>query len=257
MYELILSEWERIWARKKTWISLAVFIIYLGISAYSLSFFLIGFYTPELETSINSLNFSVFFLREVDMVLTFIILPMLFVDCFGGEYHSGALRMVLIRPQSRIRLLGAKWIAMTAVIVLFLTVTFVVGQICGWSLSPIVDQVTFYPQGEHFTTWGALGYSVLFYLTFLSIYLVYLGIASLISTVFPNAILSFFFILAIVIGTLYPPDGLWQFFLFTSEKTFALLNGTGVSSFLIALPVVLGITYGTVWWLWNRKSWVR
>lgn len=256
MYEIIWSEWERIWARKKTRVSLMMYVVLLVAFTFWLYRGGTGFYTPELETTLNALNFSVFLLKEMGFLLTFIILPMLFVDSFNGEYTSGAFRLVLIRPQPRVRLLGAKWAAMAAVVSLFLLVTFLFGQMAGWLSLPAVSQVSFYPEGEAYSFWGALGYDLLFYLTFFFIYLAYLGIASLISTILPNAILSFFLILGTLVGTLYAPDQL-LIFVVTGEETFKVLNGINTFPFLVLLFSILVITYSLVYGVWNRKSWVR
>ncbi len=255
MYELILSEWERIFARKKTIVSLLIYIVLLGLLAFGLHRGGIGFYTPEMYTQLNSLNFPVFLLKEVGFLLSFIILPMLFVDSFNGEYRSGAFRMVLIRPQPIMKLLLAKWVAMVSVVLVLLTITFLLGQIIGWLFFPTATNVSFYPDGESFSLWGSFGYSFLFYLLFFGIYLAYLGIASLISTVAPNAILSFFLTVATLLAMIYAPDQL-RFFLRTGEEAFKIMNGSGKTEFLLMLFTVIFVTYSLGIRLWCRKDWI-
>ncbi|MEK1829881.1 hypothetical protein AAAC51_14640 [Priestia megaterium] len=53
---------------------------------------------------IDSLNSAPLLLRDLSFAITFIVIPMFVADSFNGEYTSGALRMVLIRPHHRVKL---------------------------------------------------------------------------------------------------------------------------------------------------------
>ncbi|SDW81111.1 ABC-2 family transporter protein [Marininema mesophilum] len=254
MKELFLSEWERIWARKKTIVSLIIYVALLGLFATWLHRGGIGFYTPKLETSLNALNFPTFLLKETGFILALIMLPMFFVDSFNGEYSSGAYRLILIRPHSRGKLLLAKWLSMAAVVAIFLSIAFIFSHILGQILYSAPNSITFYPDGDSYSAAGAFGYSLLYYLTFFAIYLALLGIASLISSFLPNTILSFFLILATLLATFYTPDS-YHYFILNGEAAFRVLNGTDTTTFISS---VLGIIVGTfilVYTYWKRRNW--
>jgi ABC-2 type transport system permease protein len=255
MTDLFQSEWERIWARKKTLFSVLTIVVLLGFFTMWLARSGIGFYTPDLETQLNSLNFSTFLLKECGFVLTFIFIPMFLVDSFSGEYSSGALRLVLIRPHSRSQLLLSKWLSMAALLTIILAITFIFGQIAGWIFFPNVSETTFYPNAKPVSVVGAFGFSIMFYLTVYIIYIALLGLGSLISTVISNSILSFFLTIGSLIGTLYVTDQ-FKFFLLNGEITFKVLNGINTLPFLFTVLSVIVVTYGTTFFLWNRKNWV-
>jgi ABC-2 type transport system permease protein len=255
MFNVLRSDWERIWARRKTLLSMVFFVVLLGFLTLWLKRGGIGFYTPELETRLNSLNFSAFLLKECSFFLTLIIFPMLFVDSFGGEYHSGALRMVLIRPYSPVRLLLAKWLSMALLIFIFLAIPLIFGQIAGWLFFPHVSETSFYPDAKPVGIVGAMAFSVLFYFTVYLIYLALSGLGSLICTIVSNPILAFFLILGSLFGTLYISRK-FQFLLLNGEITFQVLNGIHTGAFLVTLFAVIVVTYGATFLLWKRKNWV-
>ncbi|SFT00632.1 ABC transporter permease [Marininema halotolerans] len=254
MKELFLSEWERIWARRKTLVSLVLFISLLGLFSTWLHRGAIGFYTPELETSLNALNFPTFLLKEIGFILSLIMLPMFFVDSFNGEYSSGAYRLILIRPHSRGKLLLAKWLSMASVVGIFLGIAFIFSQLLGRILYSAPESITFYPGGHSYTGVGAIGYSLLFYLTFFVIYLALLGIASLVSSFLPNTILSFFSILVVLLGTFYTPDA-YHYFILNGEAAFRVLNGADTTPFITSVFGVIVGTFLLVYALWQRRNW--
>lgn len=250
-----MSEWERIWARRKTMVSLGIFILLLGMSTFLLHRGGIGFYTAQLDTQLHALNFPVFLIKELGFILSFVMLPMFFIDSFNGEYSSGAYRLILIRPQARKHLLFAKWGSMAAITAIFLTVAYIFGHIAGWLLYSAPSTVTFYPDGPSYSILGAFGYSLLYYLIFFLIYLALLGIASLISSIMPNAILAFFSTIATILATLYAPNTL-QFFVMNSEITFQVLNGMDQIPFFGSLFGIIIVTYSLVYGVWARKGWM-
>ncbi len=110
MTGLFLSELERTFKRKKT---AAVLAVYAGLLAVIWLFLFqmggISFFDADHDVKIDSLNSAPLFLRELSFVITFIVIPMFVADSFNGEYTSGALRMVLIRPHHRLKLFFVKW----------------------------------------------------------------------------------------------------------------------------------------------------
>lgn len=61
-------------------------------------------------------------MKDLALILFLIVLPMLFIDSLSGEYESGAYRLILIRPYSKVKL----WFSKLIVQSLFSLVIFVV-----------------------------------------------------------------------------------------------------------------------------------
>ena len=104
MRSLLWSEYERTFKRKKTSIGIGIYFIMVALQCLFL--YLVGgisFYDADHSVQLNSINTAPFFLRELGLLINFILIPMFVVDSFNGEYHSGALRLVLIRPQKRVK----------------------------------------------------------------------------------------------------------------------------------------------------------
>ncbi|MDN4594398.1 ABC transporter permease [Polycladomyces subterraneus] len=199
MKDLMVSEMERIWSRKK---SLVSFVI-LGLLLVFMTFWLhrggIGFYDPLHTTRLNSVNFPVFLLKEMSFILSLILIPMMVVDNFNGECTSGAYRLVMICPFSRWQLLTAKWVSQAIVIGAMLVMILLYGVVAGAVLFPHEQTVTFFhrPEAEGY------GYVLLFYGWHSLIFLALLGIVGLLSSVLPNTIVAFFGSIAFLVGTVY------------------------------------------------------
>ena len=135
MEGLLLSEYERTFKRKKTIIGLLFYCFILAFECFFL--FLmdgISFYDAQHSVQLNSINTAPFFLRELGLFINFILIPMFVVDSFNGEYTSGALRLVLIRPQKRIKLFLAKWIVQASLFLAIILFTWLIATIFGLSL---------------------------------------------------------------------------------------------------------------------------
>lgn len=249
MKEILTSEWERMWGRKKTQIGLGFFMVYVFFMCLFLHGFGISFYSPEQSVRLNALNFPPFLLKEVSFAILLVFLPMFVVDSLNGEYQSGAYRMVLLRPQSRLKLLLAKWLMQVLVLGSMILFTFVLGWIWGHLFLPDLKTTSFLGT-EALDGIGAFLYSLTFYgLTFF-IMLGVLAIGSFISIVMPNMILSFAGWLAFLIGSVYV-WGKMVFLLFSSSTLFNLL-GRGTDMYVypvtICLLVVGMVASGLVWW---------
>ncbi|MBN2907958.1 ABC transporter permease subunit [Polycladomyces sp. WAk] len=251
MKDLVVSELERIWSRKKTAVSFGI----LGLLLVFMTFWLqrggIGFYDPLHTTRLNSVNFSVFLLKEISFVLSLILIPMMVADSFNGEYTSGAYRLVLIRPYARWQLLTAKWVSQAAVIGAMLAMILLYGLLAGAALFPHVETVPFFnrPEAEGY------GFVLLFYGWHALIFLALLGVGGLLSSVLPNTIVAFFGLIAFLVGAVYVSRQM-VFFLKTGESVFKLMGGLGTSSVLALLAACLLFSCSMTYVLWGRRDWV-
>src|SRR5690606_33748565 len=122
-----------------------------------------------------------------------------------GEYTSGALRLVLIRPQKRIDILFSKWIVQASLIVGIMGFTWMIGTLFGILCMPHAAETSFYETDPMNAISGAL-YTLSFYGLATLIMLGIISLCSLISMVMPNQILAFSGTIAILIGSLYIHD---------------------------------------------------
>nr|WP_246516876.1 ABC transporter permease [Lederbergia ruris] len=253
MKNIIISEYERTFKRKKTIIGLIIYAFVLALECFFLyAMGGLSFYDPEHSVQLNSINTAPFLLRELGIFLHFILIPMFAVDSFNGEYSSGALRLVLIRPQKRVRILLAKWIVQVSLIVAIMLVTWLVGTMFGIISMPHVEETSFYQTGSMNAFYGML-YTLLFYGVATLIMIGVMGLSSLISMMMPNPILAFAGTIAALIGSLYIHD-VFVYFL-TSDAIFKIL-GEPQGEFYISLFLILVISCMMNVKIWQKKQWI-
>lgn len=265
MKSLISSEWERIWGRKKTiGCVIACFLILILDTLFmhrslvfsgGAVFYGFGMDHPHNETTINALNFSTFLLRDLSFILATVFLPMLIADSFNGEYSSGALRLVLIRPQSRGQLLMAKWISQSLLIFLLIGMTFVFGTLVGWLIFPQVSEVSYFQIDQPLSVLGAYGYNLMFYALTFVVCLAILGLGGLISSLTPNSILAFLSIVGALVGAIYISDHL-SFLINSGTTIFQIMSGPGLGFFVLKVALIMLISAVSTFIFWSRRDWI-
>ncbi|KRG15732.1 ABC transporter permease [Lederbergia galactosidilytica] len=253
MKNIIISEYERTFKRKKTMIGLAIYGCVLAFECFFLyAMGGLSFYDPEHSVQLNSINTAPFLLRELGIFLHFILIPIFVVDSFSGEYSSGALRLVLIRPQKRLKILLAKWLVQASFVMAIMLVTWLVGTIFGMISMPYVEETTFYETGPMNAFYGML-YTLLFYGLATFIMMGVIGLCSLMSMLLPNPILAFAGTVAALIGSLYVHD-VFEYFL-TSDAIFKIL-GEQRGEFYISLFLIIVISCMMNVKIWQKKQWI-
>lgn len=265
MKSLIYSEWERIWGRKKTVGCFLSYLISMGLITWvmhrsllfsgGVAFYGFGMDHPDNETPLNALNFSTFLLKDVSIFLVVVILPMLVADSLNGEYTTGALRLVLIRPHSRRQLLIAKWISQAFMLFLFLAVTFVYGTVAGWLIFPQVSETVYYQIDQPLSILGAYGYNLVFYAFTFAVWLAILGLGSLLSSLMPNSILAFLSTVGVLIGVMYLSDH-FSFLIYSGPDLFRIMSGPGMGLFVLKVVVTLLISTLLTLIYWNQRDWM-
>ncbi|MBZ9623983.1 ABC transporter permease [Clostridium sp. FP2] len=211
MKELIISEFSRMRSRKKNKICLLImlFSFIFSVIWYKTSFLGcgIGFYAPNIKAEINSLNFTVFFLKDMTFILFILVLPMLFTDSLSGEFESGDYRLILTRPYTRTELWLSKLIVQCLFTMFILVTFFILSTIIGYVVFPKVITTTFYTSSKVYNATAAFVYNfkiiVLLYLVSNAI----LAIAALISSIIPKVVASFIILLSFLIGSVYVGHG--------------------------------------------------
>ena len=255
MKGILVSEYERTFKRKKTIIGLIIYCIVLAFECL----FLYGmnglsFYDPEHSVQLNSINTAPFFIREVGIFINFILIPMLVVDSFNGEYTSGALRLVLIRPQARLKLFLAKWVVQASIFLGITIITWITSTLFGRLVMEHVSETTFFHTGKMDAFQGMI-YTLKFYsMTFL-IFLSVIGLCSLISVIMPNSILAFVGTIGCLVGGVYISDH-FVYLLSVSDSIFSVLGGIGQSGFYVSLFLLFFISTILNVGIWKKKQWM-
>lgn len=255
MRSLLWSEYERTFKRKKT--SIGIGIYFFMIALQCLFLYLVGgvsFYDAEHSVQLNSINTAPFFLREAGLLINFILIPMFVVDSFNGEYHSGALRLVLIRPQKRVRLFLAKWLVQASLFLALTFLTWLIATIFGQIMMPHVNETTFL-NTESMNLFEGLLYTLKFYGMTYVIFLCVIGISIFMSTVMPNPITAYMGTVACLIGGIYISDQL-VYFVIVSDSIFSVLGNTGQYGFYVSLLFIFVISHIMNVGIWNRKQWM-
>ncbi|AKC62644.1 ABC transporter permease subunit [Clostridium sporogenes] len=215
MKELIISEFLRMRGRKK---NKACFIILLLDFIFNICWYKtfgagIGFYNPDISTKLNSLNLPVFIMKDLALILFLIVLPMLFIDSLSGEYESGAYRLILIRPYSKIKLWVSKLIVQSLFSLVIFVVFFILSVISGYILFPRATVTNFYNIPKVYDQLGAYIYNfkVVALMYFVSIAI--LALASLISSMVSKSVAALLIVICSLIGGIYIGHGLQIIFL--------------------------------------------
>lgn len=111
MLNLVISEFERLWARTKTR------VILLSVPTLSLVTALFFRWMnqdldPESRFFVAAANFAYMNFNHHLVLTLSLLLPLLAVDVFTGEWESGGLRTVLLRPYYRRQIFAAQLLAL-------------------------------------------------------------------------------------------------------------------------------------------------
>ncbi|MBM7714534.1 ABC-type transport system involved in multi-copper enzyme maturation permease subunit [Bacillus thermophilus] len=253
MNRLLSSEWQRMNSRRKNILFFSIFMVYIlaqSLLAENL------FFTMEESVPLNSLNYSIFLLKKIYYLMVLIILPVLCIDSINGEYQSGGLRLVAIRPLSLKVILFAKWFLLIGMVAVIMVITFAVGTASGYIFYPKADSVSFYYENAPVLGVAeAYIYQLKYYLGVFFIFIALIGIASLLSVILPNTIISVITYLFLLFISVYLSD-VFDILLFGSQEMFVFLL-EAESSYLWFLILVIVLTYSFTLLRWNSRDWVK
>ncbi|MDO3410104.1 ABC transporter permease [Saccharibacillus sp. CPCC 101409] len=257
MGSLLKSEGQRVFKRKRTGFVAAVYLIFVLLDCIFLTMTNTSFYDPGRSVPLDSLNAAPFLLRELALLMNFVVIPMLAADSFGGDVSSGALRLVLIRPASRSRLFLAKWLVQGMLVGTLTLLTWGIGTAFGRIAMPHADRTTLMGAGT-VGSGGALLFTLGFYAVAFCIFLALIGVGGIVARIVPNPVLAYIGILGVVVGGIYVSDRL-AFLLSVSDSIFHFLGGDGgsdVSLGWIVCALLAGcVIIGTL--SWRRREWTQ
>ncbi|AOZ92314.1 ABC transporter permease [Paenibacillus crassostreae] len=253
-YQLVLNENMKIYYRIRTWIMLSIIVIFSALMPFVFS--LIGGQEQSnvWEVTVLSMSFT-FFLNIIFSVV-------IAADSVASEFSGGTIKLLLIRPWSRSKILLSKYIS---VILFSLLSTLLL-----FGISFLSSNIWFGYEGNlglNSSSWSDMTYT---FMTFGANYielLLIITIAFMISTLFRSntfAIsmsLLILFTKDILLAILNPDKYEWMdYVIFTHMNLSGYINssiGPGGSTFLFSI-VILGVYYVVfmllAWVAFNKRD---
>ncbi|BBH21819.1 hypothetical protein Back11_31640 [Paenibacillus baekrokdamisoli] len=257
--QLVRNENMKIYLRMRTWIMFGIIVVLqLAISIIA-----------KLVSHSDPNNWTMMFL-ESNILLVFVTIftVVASADSVAGEFTSGTIKLLLIRPWSRSKILLSKYISLILLalfmsVVLFVFSFFVNMLLFGYDSSKDVVKNVFSVNRDI----PVLGYMLLFYLyQFISL-IITVTLAFMLSTVFRSgglAIgLSLFVLLAgsTVTGLLSMLDYEWvKYILFLNMNLSSYLNlsplkeGMTMGFSISVLAVYYVVFMGLTWFIFNKRD---
>lgn len=250
MKALFISEWERLWSQRKSKWMIGIFTVIVLLQAWFLRYYGVGIYNNDQQVPLNTWNFPWFLLKESSFLLTLIFMPVFFLNSLNVEYNSGAYRLFLIRPFKRKSFLISKWFSLALMVLVHLLIILGISIAFGFIFLKPDNDFTFY--GQQKSAIEAILYTVQVYGLFFIIQMCCLALASLISVIISNAVISFFLLIGLYVGCLYVSSQL-SFFLLSVQSIFHTLSTTSNSLYVFAFVIML-VGFGACVRIWSKKE---
>ncbi|MFE6140026.1 ABC transporter permease [Bacillus sp. NPDC057893] len=163
MKMLIRAEWERLWAKKVTW--LCFFAVPIMLFASAKVFLKHNEVVPANYSDHTYANSFPFMGLSEQLLGTFnMILLITIILMFSHEYHSGQMRMVLQRSYSYKQVLLAKIITTLLTMLLFLTIYFICSYVVGFIFFDYQTSIVLLLHTKPSTGITIVIYNILYYL---------------------------------------------------------------------------------------------
>ncbi|WP_242271264.1 ABC transporter permease [Bacillus cereus group sp. BfR-BA-01310] len=253
MGQILISEFERIFDRKKTKVLIVIFGLLLILHSVWVHTFGVAIYdTKGTEAILSNLNFPVAVTREWYFTLFLLIFPILFIDSFNSEISSGAYRLIMIRPVSRWELLLAKWITQMSIVSLFLLIAFIESYVYGTFFIRHAEETFFLDKQVIYGTGASILYTLKYYLILWFIASALLMLSSFVSLWFQNAIITYFVIVGLLVAVLYVNEEI-SYFVIGSESILRILSEGKVTFYLINGTILGGCAIAAMF-NWRKKD---
>ncbi|MGN4425403.1 ABC transporter permease [Bacillus cereus group sp. MYBK30-1] len=253
MMQILISEFERIFERKKTKVLIIIFGLLLILHSVWVHNYGVAIYdTKGTEAILSNLNFPIAVTREWYFTLFLLIFPILFIDSFNSEISSGAYRLIMIRPVRRWELLLAKWITQMSIVSLFLLMALIVSYGYGTFFIRHAEETFFLNKQVIYGTGASILYTVKYYLILWFIASALLMLSSFVSLWVQNSIITYFVIVGLIVAGLYVNEEI-SYFLIGSEAILRILSEGKVTFYLINGTILGGCAIGAMF-SWCKKD---
>ncbi|KNF09390.1 ABC-2 family transporter protein [Gottschalkia purinilytica] len=163
MKSLFISEFERLWTKKNTWlIFISIPLVLYASAKYYLSHNVLVTTTSPEFTSFA--NFPIAAMQEQLITFFNLAVILLLVLSVTEEYRTGQIRMIMIRQISFSKLFFAKFITVIITIFLLITAYYFFSIPIGYLLMPKLEKVSIFYHNELFATLSSFIYGVKYYL---------------------------------------------------------------------------------------------
>ncbi|HFJ9447814.1 ABC transporter permease [Bacillus tropicus] len=252
MKDLLISEFERIFSRKKTKVLLVLFCLLTLLDCFFIGMYGTAVYSSEFQGPLNNLNFPSILAKEIYFILGFLVFPILFIDSLSGELSGGAYRLVLIRSISRTKLLLVKWSAQVILILIFLLIPFIISYIYGMFFIKNAESTIFLDKNVQYNAIESFFYTLKFYGVLFIIASSILMIANFMSLLVINPVVNFLMTVGGMVGSMYIYDD-FKYFLVSGAEAFRIISQQDYTFFLLnAIIIVVGITLNL--FIWQKKD---
>lgn len=167
MFGIWISEMERVWKSKSMLILYLIFILLLAANTWGAMLNGSGnlrFGGGRIE--FNNLNMPWYMMDGISLVLTVVVLPVIYVNHLSGDIHSGAYRLYMLRPFSRVQILLSKLLALAATTIILIGFTYIFAMATSWIFFPKSNVVTLYGSNEPVSVTKAIMFNFNFYALF-------------------------------------------------------------------------------------------
>ncbi|MBU5483848.1 hypothetical protein KQI86_05850 [Clostridium sp. MSJ-11] len=162
MKALVLSELERIWSKKSTWlILLSIPLVIYASARYYLGHNLNMTIDSPQYTSFG--NFANAVMQEQLIVFFNIVLILLCVLVFTDEFTSGSIRMVFIRSVYYWEVFFSKLCSVAITMFVFVMAYFILSLPIGYILMPKLENVSIFYHSSKFTIKESILYGIKYY----------------------------------------------------------------------------------------------
>jgi len=129
---VLKNEIEKIYRRKKATVIVILAIIGTIVGQLIVSSIQNGFGIRP----VNGIDFSILVLSFFVNTIMPLFAAMVIIDCFSGEFSKNTMKIVLLRPVSRIKIFAAKILATGTFIIINLLVVMIISLMIGLMLKP-------------------------------------------------------------------------------------------------------------------------
>jgi len=253
MWGLWVSEIERIWRRKRMIAFGGVYLLLLLSNMWMLKLSGWGQYRFGGRVEMHELSAPWFMMEGISLLLVMAILPILFVEHLGGEIHSGAYRMYMLRSFSRFRLWLAKLLALIATIGVFMGTTCLIAFACGRLFFPHSDTVLIYGAEVPIASTAAALYTVKVYLLLALVCVLKLALSSMVCLFVPRPLMAYIVIFVGSIAALYLNKELVLLF-DPFQRILTALSPEGWPKFWIYAIGFTAVFAAASFWRWERRA---
>lgn len=221
MKQLFISEWQRLWNRKSTWVSFMLIPIALIaiIKRYIKSDALI---TPDNLKYVSSFNFPSKVLNIESIMIFDVIVIVLIIMAVTSEYREGKLRMVMIRSFSFGDIFKAKYLVVLSITALLLFTNFIFSTFLGYLVLPR-QEVKFPYYSRKFTASESMIYNIKYYIIAFVILAAVVSVIMCIAIICKTTISALAGSLIFIFVSIIIPD-LCSVFIGNSSEMYRFLN---------------------------------